>query len=152
MGLAIFLLLSVVPDGNAAVCYADCPPDRLDIAFVQAMAAADGDASVSGAGTARTAAAGTSGTAERWLARDKLKHAGYSFAGTLAAASTLGSLGMAEEDSPVWAGASVLCLGLFKEIAMDLGNPRSVASWRDVVANLVGVVAAGVAWELAEDN
>jgi hypothetical protein len=151
VGLAIFLLLSVVSGGNAAVCYVDGSPGRLDIAFAGAMAVADRDASVSGAGVKWVAAANSSGTGERWAAPDKLKHAGYSFAGTLAGASVLGSLGMAEGDRGVWAGASVLCVGLFKEIAMDRGNPGSVASWRDAVANLVGVVAAGVAWELAED-
>lgn len=86
---------------------------------------------------------------EKWLARDKALHFGLSFALVLGGAAGLQELGMAERDCPTWAGGSVLSLGIFKELAFDRGGRESRASWQDVAADLVGVIAGWYAWDAA---
>jgi len=89
---------------------------------------------------------------ESWFARDKAKHAGFSFLGTLGVAGWLRHEGMAESDCTGWAGGTVFSLGLFKEVAMDRHDSGSRASWQDVVANLAGVLGAGLIWGLAGES
>jgi uncharacterized protein YfiM (DUF2279 family) len=88
---------------------------------------------------------------DRWVARDKAQHLGWSLAGTLAAAAAFSSLGMAECDCGPWAGGSILSLGIFKEIAVDMNRPGSRSSWQDVVANLTGVIGGWLIWEATHD-
>lgn len=92
------------------------------------------------------------GSGESWFARDKALHLGFSLVGTLGGGLALKALGMADDDCPVWAGASVLALGVFKEIALDGHGARGRASWRDFVVDLAGVVGAWFVWQAASES
>ncbi len=133
------LLLFVVPEGFAGVLSDGGRPGEIALAFREVV---ERGTLGEGLKCGSDAGVGSGCGADAWLARDKARHAGYSFIGTLAAASVLGSLGMVEADCAPWGAASVFSLGLFKEAAMDWGEMGSRASWRDGVADLAGVLAA----------
>jgi len=90
--------------------------------------------------------------ADRWIAGDKALHTGFSLVGTLLGGRWLCDRGMRDEDCPAWAGASVLCLGAFKELALDRSRSGGRASWRDFVADAVGVLGAWWIWNLMEES
>lgn len=80
---------------------------------------------------------------DQWLGTDKAYHAGGSFALTLAAHLALTEAAGASEAEalPVAAGGA-LFLGVMKETA-DLYRPhRPLFSYRDLVADVLGVLAA----------
>jgi hypothetical protein len=83
---------------------------------------------------------------------DKTRHAVGSLAGTLLGAWGLREAGMAEDDCGPWAGAAMLSVGLFKELALDRPDPRGDGSWGDAAADLAGVLAGVVLWELANGS
>ena len=80
---------------------------------------------------------------DRWLGRDKRLHAGASFALTLGGqlALTEGS-GLAADRALPLAAGTALALGVMKELTDRRRARNPVFSWRDLVADAVGVAAA----------
>ena len=139
--------LAVLVSVQAGWCLPPCGPGPVARAAAEALESME-VSFFDGEANGRVARAGSG--RDIWFARDKAKHAGFSFLGTLGLAAWLRYEGMAESDCPGWAGGTVFSLGLFKEVAMDRHDPRSRASWQDAVANLAGVLGAGLIWGLAE--
>lgn len=82
---------------------------------------------------------------DRWLGRDKALHAGASFLLTLSGQYVLTDKGeLTNEAALPLSAATALALGVAKEVADSRRAVGPHFSWRDLVADLVGVAAGAL--------
>ena len=81
--------------------------------------------------------------ADRWLGRDKVQHAAFSFLWTLSSQYTLvNKLDVSERGALPFSAGSGALLGLAKELYDGSTAPRNYFSYRDLVADAFGISLA----------